>query len=591
MSKKTLIQADNRLFSVIKTDNLKQSSTFRQARNKLIESAKKHVKTNGLTNNILGVLSQNSYTQEKPWNGSGNGLLGGRRGLTKTLAPSNLAPSNLAPNGSASIHKRTQLFSTRVKSATAHKSPTAIKTIIPSQTITKVDIFTTGATESTAKTLATALTNCGICANLFNRNINNADIAVCLREHGRYLFIFSPQLFLQAKNGPTYPGNLTPLPANKYFLYQTENLRNKSPRNLNLNILELIKYARHTFDHSHTNIHYYPVDCSGRVSVLTSQNSLDTMKRYLTIRMLYPVLFHKYILGLRNPDENLIKRQYSVVSTAPITRKNICHIHCFYLKFLDSMFAKYISLINQTFDIIVTYTHADDVLLTKYNNITFLQVTNYGMDIGPKFTVRDYLLSKNVNYNYIFYIHSKTDNERRNKYLLPFIKNFNTIQQKIDEQATSNCYFNNVILNGDEGNDYKWSKYNLLYMNEILNYLKIKTFKNDTQFEEGNFYILNKKIVDILFSDKLLYNILNENNCFDYNWVCCFYELTNNNNNTDIRHINDVYGKYINRKLYGNNITTQRGHAGLADGMVEHIFERLPILLCKEYGIKYNILS
>lgn len=53
MPKKTLVQQQ---------DNLNmQTSAFIQSRNKLIATAKKHVKKYGMTNNIIGVLSQNNY--------------------------------------------------------------------------------------------------------------------------------------------------------------------------------------------------------------------------------------------------------------------------------------------------------------------------------------------------------------------------------------------------------------------------------------------------------------------------------------------------------------------------------------------------
>lgn len=588
MSKKTLIQADTNSYFITT-----QNPSFIQAKNKLISSTKQHVKKTGFKSNIIAEINNNDYVSyTTPI--KGNSLIRGRRGIKNSIVQGNTMQANSMQGNTmhgdnilnGSINKRTRIFSRNSNSSVMSINTSTIQHTI--QNVNKVDIFTTGPTASFAQIMAIALTNCGIRANIFIRNINNADIAVCAREKGRYLLICSPQILLQTNNEPIYPENLSSLPVNKYFLYQFENLSRKNPSNLNPHIVELIKNAKHTFDCSPANMSYYPKECRGRVSVLQPNNSIDYMKKNLNIKLLYPALFHKYILGLRNPDENLITKNYSVFKEASITRQNICHIHCFYLKNLDSMFSAHISLIQQTFDIIVTYTHQDDSILNKYNNITFLRVNNYGMDIGPKFTVYEYLSTKNINYNYVFYIHSKTDIGKRNMYLLPFINNIGTIQQQINDKYNV-CYFNNIILNGDGINNFKWSKFNKLYMNDILNYLKVKTFKDDTQFEEGNFYLLNKKIIDILFSDKLLYNILNENNSFDYNWVYCFYKLTNNP--SEIYNINDVYNKYITRKLYGNNITTQRGHQGLADAMVEHIFERLPLILCKENNVQYSILS
>lgn len=579
MSKKTLIHADTNM-RFINSNSIKYPS-FIQAKNKLIASAKKHVNKNVIKNNILAVLSKDEFVQYTNPR-AGNRLNKGRRGIQHN----NLLSNSI--NGSNSINVD---INKRIIFSSTTNSVNTLKTVTTSQNINKIDIFTSLPTASFAKSLAGILNNCGIHVNVFFRHINNADIAVCARDKGRYMFIFTPQVFLQAKNETSYPEKLIPLPEKKYFLYQFENLKNKNHRNLNPHIIELIKKAKHTFDCSPTNMSYYPKECIGQVSVLYPNNSIVFIKKTLTIRMLYPALFHKYILGMRNPDDNLIIKNYSVTKEVSINRKNICHIHCFYLKTLESMFSSYISLINNTFDIIVTYTHTEDALINKYTNITFVKVNNYGMDIGPKFIIYEYLLNKKIDYNYIFYIHSKSDNVSRNKYLTPFINNLVNIGSKLNENnATIACYFHNILWFGDSvhSNTYKWM-YNKLYMNDILHYLNIKQFINNTLFEEGNFYILHKQIINKLFSDKFIYNILNYGNSFDYNWVKIYYNL--NDETYDIHNIHEVYQSYKAKTLYGNNLCTNKGHSGLADAMIEHVFERLPLTLCKEYGISINILD
>ena len=313
---------------------------------------------------------------------------------------------------------------------------------------------------------------------------------------------------------------------------------------------------------------------------------LKTLQSDSNRKILYSALFHKYILRLRNPKENMITKTYVVIKESPIIRKNICHIHCFYLKYLDTMFSQYISLIQNTFDIIVTYSYQDNYVLNKYNNITFLNVHNYGMDIGPKFIIYEYLRIKQIDYNYVFYIHSKTDNFTRQKYLMPFINNLTSIATKLNEDnAHISCFFHNILWKGDN-NRNQWLN-NKLYVNEILDYLKVKKFKKNTLFEEGNFYILHKQVITKMFSDKLLFNILNVDNSFDYNWVKIFYNLNTNGN---VRDIYNAYREYSMNKFFGNNVTTKKGHGGLADAMIEHVFERLPITMCKEYGISINII-
>lgn len=110
---------------------------------------------------------------------------------------------------------------------------------------------------------------------------------------------------------------------------------------------------------------------------------------------------------------------------------------------------------------------------------------------------------------------------------------------------------------------------NATYMNEIVSYLKLDS--NYFTFPEGNFYILSKNVSELLFSDKKLFNCLNKHNDFDYSWVKKYYGLTGN--------YLEVYENYIKMDLYGNNIETNLGHEGLADCMIEHVFERIVFLM------------
>ena len=497
------------------------------------------------------------------------------KNIMNTIQPSSIIQNNNAIKNMRILHKK------YIQAPAPAPSQVELNKL---QTITIIDIFTPGFIAHVARLLATILRQEGVKTNVFIRNLNNNDITACQADNGRYLFIFSPQLLLQKANETKYPHDLLPLPTNKYFLYQLDNFSTKNPRSFNPHILNLIQSAKHIFEVSPKNIGYYPSNLRKNVTTLIPQSiqiNNPLIKNTIRIKFLYTALFHKYVLGIRNPETNYINTNYTVVKEETITKKNICHIHCLYLKFLDSMFGNYISQLLQIFDIIVTYTHADNDTLNKYTKLTFIRVNNYGMDIGSKFIIYEYLKNKNISYNYVFYMHSKSCDKARDKYLMPFIKNLDKINLN---NITNMCYFNNIIKYGDGENDNKWSKYNKVYMNDILSYLQIKQFKHVTTFEEGNFYILNKKIIDKIFSDKLLYNILNTENSFDYNWVNCFYKLNSNN-------IQDVYNIYIQKRLFGNNVPTHKGHGGLADAMTEHIFERLPIILCKEYGVNINILN
>ena len=111
---------------------------------------------------------------------------------------------------------------------------------------------------------------------------------------------------------------------------------------------------------------------------------------------------------------------------------------------------------------------------------------------------------------------------------------------------------------GNRRNKINIPERNLEYRNELLDYLDCKNRTN--KFIEGNMYILSQKIVDKLFTDKILYNILNKPNDFDYNWVRKRYNLQGD--------IDVVYNIFKQKKL------KPRDHLS-GDGYIEHAFTRI----------------
>lgn len=116
----------------------------------------------------------------------------------------------------------------------------------------------------------------------------------------------------------------------------------------------------------------------------------------------YPNLFHKYLLFIKNPRNsinNKISKQLS------ITKPYICSIHCYDLKNFDNYFGEYLLIISCYFDILVTYC-LDDYDTVNRCEFTFIITQNIGMDIGGKFSAVKYLNDMNINYDYIFFVHS-----------------------------------------------------------------------------------------------------------------------------------------------------------------------------------------
>ena len=311
----------------------------------------------------------------------------------------------------------------------------------------------------------------------------------------------------------------------------------------------------------------------------------------------YPNLFHKYLLHLNNPDTHF---QYEVIH-APIiidmkfVNKYICAIHCYNLNLFNEMFDEYIGEISKYFNIIITF-HIDNENIRKTcTNYTFIKMPNIGMDVGSKFIVTDYLNKMNYEYTYLFFIHSKSNRKRRNEYIAPLVSNlaniFNLIEFAVD---TVGGFFPDAIHCGANINlshffihqtYYKnqtitWSR-NKIYMNDICQYMDLN---QNFFFPEGNCYILHRDVVNKLFTDTKLYNILNWQNSFDYNWVKTYYKL-------NINDYNNVYQEYKNHNWSGNNIQTKLGHNGLADSMIEHIFERIVFTVIFKEQMKIKIYS
>jgi hypothetical protein len=104
---------------------------------------------------------------------------------------------------------------------------------------------------------------------------------------------------------------------------------------------------------------------------------------------------------------------------------------------------------------------------------------------------------------------------------------------------------------------------NLNNVSELLDYLG--SAKRTDRFVEGNVYVLSKKIVNRLFTDLTLYNVLNAPGDFDYNWVCKRYGLSGG--------VNSIYNEFKTQNLAPRDALS-------FDGYVEHAFERTVLHLC-----------
>jgi hypothetical protein len=275
----------------------------------------------------------------------------------------------------------------------------------------------------------------------------------------------------------------------------------------------------------------------------------------------YPNLFHKYTNNLSDMNENIF---FKKINNYNLTGNILTHIHCDNLNYFEEYFINYLDKIPKS--IIITFSKNDDneIIINKYSNIgQFLMIKNKGMDIGGKICCLNYLYEINYMFDYILFIHSKNDSEKRSKYIEPFM-NVN-LEEILLNNSNILGVFPNLVLKND---NFFFGTIN--YRKEILNYLNSKN--TDNIFVEGNCMLLKKNVIDFIFKNnlKVFYNILNDKNSFDVNWFKKYYYCGFEFDNKDL----DFYKKsdYIYGNQYQPIINVDRE---MRDCMIEHVFERI----------------
>jgi len=281
----------------------------------------------------------------------------------------------------------------------------------------------------------------------------------------------------------------------------------------------------------------------------------------------YPSLFHKYELGLYDPNKPIT---YELIQTDKTPKKLFAHLHCYDIPKFNEIYSEYIEKICSFFKVVITYSIGENNI--KDDRFIIIKIPNKGMDIGAKFCMVQYLNDNSISYEYILFLHSKSDKKTRRKYFEPLIEN---LSKSFIDNMNHDGYFPDIQweINGDKlkmitGNPQfarlNLPERNLDNRNDLLNYLACKNRTN--RFVEGNVYILSKKIAKRIFGDKKLYNILNRVQDFDYNWVCVRYGLSGS--------LDKVYNEFIAKKLPPRDEYSY-------DGYIEHAFERVVLNMCE----------
>ena len=209
----------------------------------------------------------------------------------------------------------------------------------------------------------------------------------------------------------------------------------------------------------------------------------------------YSSLFHKYLLGISTPNKPITYELIQKSDDKIFNNNNLfAHLHCYDISKFNEIYSEYTETIGKYFNIVITYSIGENEI--KNERFAIIKIPNKGMDIGAKFCMVQYLNDNNISYEYVFFLHSKSNQETRNKYFLPlilklnntFIKNireydgyFSDIQWDISDNKLKMISGNPQFANSN------LPERNLLYRKDLLNYLG---YENQTsRFVEGNIYI------------------------------------------------------------------------------------------------------
>ena len=243
--------------------------------------------------------------------------------------------------------------------------------------------------------------------------------------------------------------------------------------------------------------------------------------------------------------------------------------------------------VNIYFIIIYEISNLNNInyIINKYKNICIISCENRGMDIGLFLVNLHYIKIKKYNHDYIFKIHTKTNDDFRNICLNNLMKDHNKIIENI--QKLSNDLIG--IISANTIYNYKNNKhvfnnnmYYLKYLSRSIYYEDIDY--NKLEFSAGTMFIAKLKIFHIfnLRNIEYIYFKLNNYDTLDYYWYSIFY-------NIDIKNKKNIFlDYYLNKNnKYPNNLSYSynTNNPGYRDSMLEHAIERFFGYICKKYGL------
>jgi hypothetical protein len=316
----------------------------------------------------------------------------------------------------------------------------------------------------------------------------------------------------------------------------------------------------------------------------------------------HPFLFHKYLLGITSKTGSIPYKEI-FVSKYKTTYKFISHLHCYNIDQFYGFYEPYLEQIKKYCDLlIITFSIGNSENIKKDDLFIVLQCENIGMDIGGKYVCNYYLKQKNIYYDSILFLHSKTDASLRKLYWEPLIHNLSEIKESLENESIG-IYVPPLVYMGDYAcviyKDHfiepknitcKWNFGNSLYVNDLDRYYELN--RQNYMFPEGNCFVCKKKIADGLYGNYKDYYLLNSNKTFDAVWVKSYYGGKKLKQiGPTVQDIFRFFKSYRSRPpLYPNNIAWGVGHRGHPDNMYEHVFERLVFKMTQKHKYKVKVM-
>lgn len=241
-------------------------------------------------------------------------------------------------------------------------------------------------------------------------------------------------------------------------------------------------------------------------------------------------------------------------------------------------------------------------IIKKYSNlknVKIITIKNFGFDMGSFFNTLDICKEENLEFDYVIKLHTKTDDQEREKLIKPLLGSINRIKIILDILKQEN-----IGLVGSKQclryNHDMIAKHNLNHMIYLLKKFGMKMqFFLTVQFVGGTIFWIKFNILKNIFFNHDIKNLmaeLNDINSFDWNWYLIANSQYIHDKKINTKELAEEH--YIN---YGskNSLSPNLFHAikyrtkshALRDGMIEHAYERFFSYAIIEYGMEQYFIT